>query len=132
VVRGEGEHALAEARAYASCKEAFRTSEALRVRATGLSGPWRWSVGEETACTARWLAAYVKNRDQGRPAEPALDGLWQVLQAGLLDERSLFDVGGAVHAAAGALLDDERRERLFNFVGKYRAGPRESGGFLIF
>jgi tetratricopeptide (TPR) repeat protein len=133
VTRGEGgEHALEEARTYAACKEAFRSSEDLRLRATGLRGPWRWTVGEETACSALWLAAYTRHRDQGRPADPALDGLWQTAQNGQLDERSFFDVGGVAHAGVGALLDDQRRERLFSFVLTHRAGPREGSGFLLF
>jgi tetratricopeptide (TPR) repeat protein len=130
--RGAGPAGLEEAAAYARCKEAFRTSEPLRLAAAELSGPrWRWSVAEETTCTVLWLSSYLDHRTQGRLSDPDLDGLAAIVQNGQADERSLFDVGAPAHDAAPAFLDDAARERLFAFVLSRRAGRRAGEGWLI-
>jgi tetratricopeptide (TPR) repeat protein len=123
--------ALAEAAAYANCKEGFRTSPALR-QAVGADGPaWRWSPAEESVCTAVWLTAYARNRDAGRSEDAGLDDLLLIARQGFLDERALFDVGAPAHPLVTALLDDAARARLLAFVRAFRVVKRERGGWLL-
>jgi tetratricopeptide (TPR) repeat protein len=130
---GEDERFLTdEARAYATCKEAFRSSPALRAVASGQEMPtWRWSPAEESVCTMLWIAAYRRHRERGRAADDALEGLWEIAQSGHLHERALFDVGGWAHPHAPALLDPQARARLFAFVARYRVWRREGAGWLF-
>jgi tetratricopeptide (TPR) repeat protein len=123
---------VAEAAAYAACKEAFRASADLRRAATGRDLPgWIWTPAEESVCAALWLRAYLRNRGQGRAADAGLDTLEEIARDGFLDERALYDVGAWVHAPAPLLLDRDRRTRLFAFVEKFRVGPRRDAGWLF-
>ncbi|HEY0709726.1 MAG TPA: hypothetical protein VGG33_23135, partial [Polyangia bacterium] len=123
-----------EAQVYAACKERMRRNADVRavlVSANEASLPWRWSPAEESACTAIWLRAYQRNREQGRLEDQALDDLLTVARAGFLDERSLFDVGAFAHPLATALLTNEERERLSAFVAAHRVIRRRQGGWLF-
>jgi tetratricopeptide (TPR) repeat protein len=122
----------AEAGAYAACKEAFRSSPALRRAATGRELPtWLWTPAEESVCAGLWLRVYLQNRGQGRAAEVGLDELVEIAREGFLDERALHDLGAWVHPAAPLLLEEPRRRRLFTFVEKYRVSPRRDAGWLF-
>lgn len=123
---------LGEARAYASCKHAFRASEGLRAAATaGPVASWRWSVAEEDVCTALWLSAYAANRASGRrPPDPHLEELIAIAEEGALSERSLFDVGARVHPYAAVLLPAARRERVVGFVARHRIIAGSGTGWL--
>ncbi len=125
-------HVVAEAAAYASCKEAFRTSPDLRRAATGREmARWLWTPAEESVCAGLWLRTYLRNRGQGRAADAGLDDLVEIAREGLLEERAIADVGAWVHQAAPLLLEPPRRQRLFAFVEKYRVGPRRDAGWLF-
>ncbi len=117
---------LAEATAYARCKEAFRASEALRRDAAGLAGTtWVWSVAEEDLCTVLWLAAYLRHRGVIRAPDARLDDLVRAVEAGFVSERSLHDVGARAHPHAPLLLPPARRARQLDFVTRHRSpdGP---------
>jgi tetratricopeptide (TPR) repeat protein len=125
-------HVLAEATAYATCKEAFRASAALRRAATGRDLPtWLWTPAEESVCAGAWLRIYLQNRGRGRGAEDGLETLVEIAREGYLDERALADVGAWIHEAAPLLLEAPRRRRLFAFVEKYRVAPRRDAGWLF-
>jgi hypothetical protein len=122
----------AEAAAYATCKESFRTSAALRRAATGRDlASWLWTPAEESVCAGLWLRAYLQHRGQGRASEDGLESLVEIARDGFLDERALADVGAWVHEAAPLLLEPARRKRLFTFVEKYRVTPRRDAGWLF-
>jgi tetratricopeptide (TPR) repeat protein len=123
---------MAEASAYASCKEAFRSSADLRRTATGREQPvWLWTPAEESVCAGVWLATYLRHRGEGRVADTGLDELAEIAREGFLDERALYDLGAWVHPGAPLLLDGRRRQRLFSFVEKYRVLPRRDAGWLF-
>jgi tetratricopeptide (TPR) repeat protein len=123
--------ASTEASVYATCKEAFRTTPAVRTAAGVTGETWRWSPAEESVCTAVWLRAYQQHRDGGRVEEAPLDDLLRIAQAGFLDERALFDVGAPAHPLAPALLDAGSRARLQAFAAAHRLMPRRQGGWLF-
>lgn len=122
---------VAEANAYARCKETFRSSPKLRASLVGVANEssWRWSPLEEAVCTAAWLGAYQKNRDAGRIEDGALDDLLLIAKDGCLGERALYDVGAQAHPLAPGLLDAKARQQLFDFVAAHRVMRRKSGGF---
>jgi tetratricopeptide (TPR) repeat protein len=123
---------VAEAAAYASCKELFRASAEVRAAATGRAlADWIWTPAEESVCAVLWLRTYLRNRGLGRDADAGLDTLAEIARDGFLDERAIYDVGAWVHAAAPLLLEPERRSRLFTFVEKFRVGPRRDAGWLF-
>jgi hypothetical protein len=125
--------ARAEAGAYAGCRERFRRSAELRARLATRDIPeGRWSPAEESACTAVWLRMYLRNRGQGRAADPGLDDLVEVAREGLLDERALHDLAGLADPRLLWLLDEPRRQRLFTFVERHRVVARQDAGFLPF
>ncbi len=124
--------AIREAKAYARCKEGFRSSAALREAFVGRPvADWRWSPAEERACTAVWLRTYQSHRDAGRPEDAGLDDLLGIAQRGYLGERGLFDVGASEHPLAPLLLDDRALDRYFAFVASHRVLRRQQGGWLF-
>jgi tetratricopeptide (TPR) repeat protein len=126
--------ASAEAAAYARCKELFRRSEEARAALLpDAADAWRWSPAEEAVCTAAWLEVYTRHRRElARAADPALDELVEIHQAGFAVERALFDVGARVHPTAPRLLGPRARGRLFAFATRFRVREAEAGGLLLF
>jgi tetratricopeptide (TPR) repeat protein len=126
---------VAEAEIYAGCKERMRRHPTVRAALAGGSSvgseTWLWSPAEESACTALWLRAYERNREQGRLEDPGLDDLLNVTRAGFLDARSMFDVGAIAHPLATAFLTPDEREQLFAFVAAHRVIRRRQGGWLF-
>ena len=124
---------LEEARAYASCKEAFRVRPSLRAAVSGVreAEPWIWSIAEEELCSVLWLATYASRRGKpDRPTAAHLDDLITIAHAGFLPERSLFDVGARVHPHAATFLPAERQRRLFEFVARHRLVSAGGTGWL--
>ena len=125
---------VAEAAAYAGCKEAFRVSADLRARRRGKGAgrPGCWTPAEESVCAALWLRAYLRNRGLAARTRTPASTRWRRLPAtGSSTSAPLYDVGAWVHAAAPLLLEPERRSRLFTFVEKFRVGPRRDAGWLF-
>jgi hypothetical protein len=121
----------AEAQAYAGCRESFRRSPELRRRLADRDIPaGRWSPAEESACTVLWLRTYLKHRGQAREADTGLDDLVEVAREELLDERALHDLAGLAEPRLLWLIDDARRQRLFDFVERHRVMPRQDVGVL--
>jgi tetratricopeptide (TPR) repeat protein len=122
----------AEAAAYAGCKEAFLRSPGLRAQVTGQRiEPWRWSPAEEAVCAALWARAYLQQRALAREQDVSLDALVDIARRGFLEERALFDLASRWDARTPLLLDAHRRGRLFQFVERYRAAPRQEAGWLF-
>jgi tetratricopeptide (TPR) repeat protein len=138
---------------YFACKAVWRNEAAYRQRRLGTSGPYNWTLNEETECLVSYLAGNLDAAvarlkaaaaRQGHAAAPAPPSdipveqavtllpplarhLKEVADAGLLSGYALYAVVGRSCPVAISLLPGKAQEDLERYIRRFVIVPTPSG-----